>query len=85
MVGQSDGANALTSPGTDGGGSGVPTSSVINSITALANSVATDVAVDYRAVSTPTPTQQAVSIGSIGLLPILLLFGAGYLIFKAVD
>ena len=93
MVGQSDASNWWASPGNDGSGSGVPQSNVVQNVTNLANAVAQDVAGVYRTVNSPpppqaynyaAPQQQGVAFG-FGLIPLLLLIGAGILIFKAVD
>jgi hypothetical protein len=93
-VGQSDASNPVASPGTDGSGSGVPDNNTIVNWTNLANSVAVDVAGVYRTVNSPPPatsqtlTSQGVvnssgfNIGGIGLVPVLLISLAAWLIFR---
>jgi hypothetical protein len=91
LVGQSSSADQLTSPGNDGGG-GVPQNSVINNVTNLANAIAADVSGTFRAINAPPGTpvqtgsfsvgQSGGTLGSIGLIPLLLIFAAGWLIFR---
>ena len=86
-VGSADGSNPINAPGTDGGGTGVPQNSVITQVTNLANAVAVDIAGTYRAVNAPTqPTFGFSGPGgsgfSIGLLPLILLGVAAWLVFR---
>jgi hypothetical protein len=89
MVGQSDAANPMIAPGGDGGGSGVPQNNAIQNWTNLANAVAVDVAGVYRTVNSPPPAAPYTygganqpTIAGFGLMPILLIGLAAWLIFK---
>lgn len=92
-VGMSESSNPALSPGDDGSGTGVPSNSTIQNVTNLANAIARDVAVDYSAVNAPpgTPVRAGnITVGSpsglgdfsIGLVPLLLIGAALWLIFK---
>lgn len=90
-VGQSDASFSDGGATSDGSGTGVPSNSVFQNVTSLANAIATDTSQVFRTVNAPTvppPTSGitvgGTSIGFSGVIPWILLAAAVYFVFKEV-